>query len=105
LAADTAIEAAQEGDFRRGALDRYRRKLEESFVLKDLKTYRKAPKMLHIDRLYEAYPEVLCAFFDRVYRIDGAPKEKLPKLFLRKAGEKMTKRDLLADAFTAWRAV
>lgn len=105
LAADTVIEAVQEGDFRRQTLARYRKKLEESFVLKDLKLYRKAPKMLHIDRLYEAYPEVLCGFFDRVYRIDGAPKEKLPKLFLRKARERMTTRDLLSDAFTAWRAV
>ncbi|MDW7710703.1 MAG: FAD-dependent oxidoreductase [Deferrisomatales bacterium] len=105
LAADTVIEAVQEGDFRRQTLARYRKKLEESFVLKDLKLYRKAPKMLHIDRLYEAYPEVLCGFFDRVYRIDGAPKEKLPKLFLRKAKEQMTTRDLLSDAFTAWRAV
>jgi len=105
LAADTVVEAAQEGDFRRGTLDRYRRKLEESFVLKDLKTYRKAPKMLHIDRLYEVYPEVLCSFFDRVYRIDGVAKEKLPKLFLKKAKEKMTTRELLSDAYTAWRAV
>ncbi len=105
LAAETVVEATQEGDFRRRALARYRKKLEQSFVLKDLKLYRNAPKMLHIDRLYQAYPEVLCGFFDRVYRIDGAPKEKLPKLFLRKAREQMTTGDLLSDAFTAWRAV
>jgi AcrR family transcriptional regulator len=105
LAAETVVEAAGQGDFGRRALAGYRKRLEESFVLKDLKLYRNAPKMLHIERMYEAYPEVLCGFFDRVYRIDGTPMEKLPKLFLRKARERMSTRDLLADAFTAWRAV
>lgn len=105
LAAQTVVEAAAQGEFGRRALAGYRKRLEESFVLKDLKLYRNAPKMLHIERMYEAYPEVLCSFFDRVYRIDGTPKEKLPNLFLRKARERMSTRDLLADAFTAWRAV
>ena len=70
-----------------------------------LKLYRKAPKMLHIDRLYETYPEILCDAMDRVYRIDGVPKEKLTKLFLGKAKQRVTTRELLSDAFTAWRSV
>jgi electron transfer flavoprotein-quinone oxidoreductase len=105
LAAETVADAAKEGDFRRRTLARYRKKLEESFVLRDLKLYRRAPRMLHIDRLYEAYPEVLCGFLERIYRIDGTPKEKLPKLFLRKAKGRVKTGDLLRDAFTAWRAV
>ncbi|MDF1554567.1 MAG: FAD-dependent oxidoreductase [Deferrisomatales bacterium] len=105
LAADTVVEARAQGDFSASSLGSYRRKLEQSFVLKDLKLYRRAPKMLHIDRLYEIYPAVLCDFMDRVYRIDGTPKEKLAKLLLNKARQRVTTRELLSDAFTAWRSV
>jgi electron transfer flavoprotein-quinone oxidoreductase len=105
LAAETVIEASGARDFSSRFLANYRKKLDESFVLKDLKLYRRAPSMLHIDRLYEAYPEVLSDFMERVYRIDSVPKEKLTKLFLRKAKEKMTTGQLLADAFKSWRSV
>ncbi len=105
LAADAVVEARAQGDYSAHTLRRYRKKLEESFVLKDLKLYRRAPKMLHIDRLYEAYPEVICGFLDRIYRIDGTPKKKLTKLFLEKAREQVTTRELMSDGFTAWRSV
>jgi electron transfer flavoprotein-quinone oxidoreductase len=105
LAAETVIEAAGAEDYSATALSQYRRKLEASFVLRDLKLYRHSPRMMHIDRLYEAYPEVLCRFMERIHRIDGMPKQSLPKLFLSKAKERMGLQDLLADALTAWRAL
>jgi electron transfer flavoprotein-quinone oxidoreductase len=105
LAAETVIEAAGAQDYSARFLSRYCRKLEASFVLRDLKLYRHSPKMMHIDRLYQAYPEVLCRFMERLHRIDGTPKQSLPKLFLSKVKERMGIRDLLADAFTAWRAL
>jgi electron transfer flavoprotein-quinone oxidoreductase len=105
LAAETAIEAAGARDYSARFLSRYRRKLEESFVLRDLKLYRHSPKMMHIDRLYQAYPEVLCGLMERLHRIDGTPKQSLPKLFLSKLRGKIGLRDLLADAFTAWRSL
>jgi electron transfer flavoprotein-quinone oxidoreductase len=105
LAAETAIEATGAKDYSATALSQYRRKLEASFVLRDLKLYRHSPRMMHIDRLYEAYPEVLCGFIERIHRIDGTPKQSLPKLFLSKAKERMGLLDLLVDAFTAWRAL
>ncbi|GAB4259105.1 MULTISPECIES: FAD-dependent oxidoreductase [Deferrisoma] len=105
LAAETVLQARRAGEFSARALGDYRRRLAESFVLRDLKLYRRAPRMLHIDRLYGTYPELLCEVMERVYRIDGTPKEKLPKLFLRKARQKMSTRELLSDAWLAWRSV
>jgi electron transfer flavoprotein-quinone oxidoreductase len=61
--------------------------------------------MLHFDRLYEAYPEAVCGFLERVHRIDGTPKEKLSKLFLQEIRERIPVRDFIRDAITAWRAV
>jgi electron transfer flavoprotein-quinone oxidoreductase len=42
---------------------------------------------------------------DYIYRIEGAPKENLSRLFLKTAREKVGLTNLLADAFSAWRAL
>lgn len=105
LAGRAAVEAHQTGDFSRKGLARYRELLEESYVMKDLKTYRRAPKMLHNNRIYQEYPEVVCSVMEYLYRIDGAPKENISKLFLKTAREKVGLQNLVADGFSAWRAL
>lgn len=105
LAAQTALEARAQKDYSVRALKGYESRLRSSFVLKDLKTFRHAPKMLHIDRLYGEYPEILCEVMERVYRIDATPKESVSKLFWKIAREKVGAGSLVSDAWTAWRAV
>ena len=46
LAGNTVIEAKKRGDFSSRTLVSYREKLEESFVMKDLKKYKDAPQIL-----------------------------------------------------------
>ena len=105
LAGKAVIEAHQNKDFSKQGLSLYKKLMEESYVLKDLKLYRKAPHMLHNDRIYNEYPELMCSFMEYIYRIDGAPKENLSKLFLKSAKEKVGLGNLLADGFSAWRAL
>ena len=105
LAGQAVIAAHQAGDFSRRGLEVYRRLMEESYVLKDLKLYRKAPHMLHNDRIYNEYPEMVCSLMEQIYRIDGAPKENISKLFLKTAREKVGLKNLAVDAFGAWRAL
>ena len=47
LAAETAIEAFEKDDFSRKTLKNYERKLQNSFIMKDLKTYRKLMPIAH----------------------------------------------------------
>lgn len=105
LAGQAVVAAHQTGDFSRRGLALYRRLLDESYVIKDLKLYRKAPHMLHNDRIYNEYPELITSLMEQVYRIDGTPKENLSKLFLKTAREKVGLGNLLSDAFGAWRAL
>jgi electron transfer flavoprotein-quinone oxidoreductase len=105
LAGEAVLEAHQKRDHSAYSLSTYQRKLEESFVLKDLKAFRHAPKLLEVDRLYEDYPEIICDFMDRMYRIDGRPKEPLLKMALRTAKEKVGMSSLLRDAWTTWRSI
>ena len=46
------VEAHRQRDFSKSGLKTYRTLLEESYVLKDLKMYRRTPHMLHNDRIY-----------------------------------------------------
>jgi electron transfer flavoprotein-quinone oxidoreductase len=105
LAGKAAVEAHQRRDFSRSSLSAYRRMLEESFVLKDLKLYRRAPHMLHNDRIYTQYPEMLCSIMDEIYRIDGTPKGSMTQLLLRAAREKVGIKNLMTDVYAGWRSL
>ncbi len=105
LAGKAALEAHQNRDFSKSGLAVYRRLLEESYVLKDLKLYRRTPEMLHNDRIYTQYPEMLCGLMDEIYRIDGTPKDTMTKLLLRTAKQKIGIKNLLADVYQGWRAL
>jgi electron transfer flavoprotein-quinone oxidoreductase len=105
LAGEAVAEALQAKDLSSGTLAAYRRKLEDSFVLQDLKNFRRAPRLLEIDRLYQEYPELICDYMDRMYRIDGEPKEGLIDMGVKMAREKVGAVALLKDAFTAWRSI
>ena len=105
LAGQSAIQAHRERNFSKAGLASYRRLLEESFVLKDLKLYRRTPDMLHNDRIFTQYPEFLCGIMDEIYRIDGTPKDTMTKLLLRKTRETVGLKNLMADVYSGWRSL
>jgi len=105
LAGKTVIEAHERNDFSTKTLKRYKERLDLSWVMKDLKGFRNAPKMLHIDRIYNEYPELVCSMMEHIYRIDGTPKMSIPKLILREVKEKIGLKNAISDALTAWRAL
>jgi electron transfer flavoprotein-quinone oxidoreductase len=105
LAGQAALEAHRQRDFSKAGLKTYRTLLEESYVLKDLKMYRRTPHMLHNDRIYSQYPELVCGLMDEIYRIDGQPKESMTKLLLRKVKETVGLKNMLTDVYSGWRAL
>ena len=105
LAGKAAIQAHAHKDFSCEGLSAYRDMLKDSFVLKDLELYRRTPKMLHNDRIYSQYPELVCSIMDQIYRIDGMPKETMSKLLLRTVKDKIGLKNMLADIYSGWRAL
>ena len=105
LAGETVAQVHETGDFSKNCLNAYREKLDESFVLKDLKKHRRAPKMLHNDRIYQAYPELICNLMEKIYRIDGSPKDSMSSLALKTIGETVGLKNIISDAFNGWRAL
>jgi electron transfer flavoprotein-quinone oxidoreductase len=105
LAGKAALQAHQNKDFSSRGLAGYRRLLDDSYVLKDLKLYRKMPHMLHNERIYREYPEMICSFMEKAYTIDGRPKDSFKTLILKAVREKIGLKNMLADLWAGWRAL
>lgn len=105
LAGKAAIQAHAHSDFSKAKLACYKKMLEESFVLQDLELYRRTPKMLHNDRIYSQYPDLVCSMMEELYRIDGTPKKKITKLLLNQVKEKIGLKNMLSDVYGGWRAL
>jgi electron transfer flavoprotein-quinone oxidoreductase len=75
-AAETVMKAKEKNDFSAGSLAYYQKLLEKSFVLKDLKTFKKAPHFLENQRIYTIYPEFACNLAEKLFASDGKPRKR-----------------------------
>ncbi|MCX7911933.1 MAG: FAD-dependent oxidoreductase [Dehalococcoidales bacterium] len=105
LAAETLLEAFQAGDFSARVLSRYRERLEASFVLRDMKTFRHAPEMMRLDRLYRTYPRLLVDIMNEVYRTGTRPRRRLSRLVLRRLRQEVGLTGLIADGWRILRGL
>ena len=79
-AAETACAAIDAGNVSAAGMESYRTKLEDSFVIKDLKTFRAWPKTMEKwDRMFTEYPTMVAEMFNALFVVDGQPQEHLVK--------------------------
>jgi electron transfer flavoprotein-quinone oxidoreductase len=76
-AAETVIAAKKSGNFSVNSLASYQDRLEKSFVLKDMASFKKAPEFLENPRIYKEYPEIACDLAERIFTNDGKSREKM----------------------------
>ncbi|MBE3578124.1 MAG: FAD-dependent oxidoreductase [Limnochordales bacterium] len=106
LAAETVVEAAEAGDFSARKLSAYREKLEQSFVLKDLRQYRHlTPMMERSPQFLGVYPGLLNRALQEFLTVDGVPKRQKEKQILRRILKERPVTALLGDAYRMWRAL
>ncbi len=78
LAAETAIQAHKQGDFRAETLSQYEARLKQGFVLQDLKQYRGFAKFLETHpQFMDVYPNFLNDALGQFFSAYGKPKKKL----------------------------
>jgi len=82
LAAETLLIAHKRKDFSEKTLSIYLELLNNSFVLRDLKRYKNAPKFMNNPRLYTIYPKLINEIYKQIMHIDGSTKPLLGKLML-----------------------
>lgn len=96
LAAEAVTKAHDLGKYDEDALSVYGKLLEDSFVLRELKTFRNAHKVLIEPRLYSDYVMMINNLLRRYFEVDGVPR-RLGSTFLESKG-KLTLIDLAKDA-------
>jgi electron transfer flavoprotein-quinone oxidoreductase len=105
LAAETAIESLKSGDFSAKTLSLYKKRLDASFVMKDMKTFRNAAGMMHLERLYRKYPQILAGIMEKIYKNDGVPRSKLLRIARKEALKETGITSLIGDGFKIGRSL
>ena len=103
-AAEAAKMAKESGDFSQEGLASYRKYLEKTFVLKDLKTFRHMPDLLTNPRIYEAYPSIACGVARRIYGVTGQPRKKIMSILRAEMKGKISIWRFIKDMIKAGRA-
>jgi electron transfer flavoprotein-quinone oxidoreductase len=104
LAAETVIESKKKGDFSARTLERYRERLEESYVLKDLKKYRKAPEFFSANpRFFTMFPETANELAYMWHVVDDQTKERHIKDMKETLFKRRSRVGLLGDFYHLWR--
>lgn len=86
----------------------YKKTLDESFVMKDLKKYKDMPALMHTQsqNFFLTYPQLVSKAMDNFVRVDGTPKADKEKTTLRSFVRERSWAGLFGDAFRfarAWR--
>ena len=107
MAAAEAAEAARTaGGMTASNLAAYDRFLRERQVLTDLETFSRAPLYLKNERLFDVYPRLLIDLAERLYRVDGAPRQRLMETVLKGANASgVSKLALLMDLLQGARSM
>jgi electron transfer flavoprotein-quinone oxidoreductase len=85
MAGETVVEAKKRGDFSSGSLSLYKKKLDESFIMKDLKAHKDTEVAVRKNRdLMTVYPKLLCESAHDYFLVDGLPKRDHRKRIIRR---------------------
>jgi electron transfer flavoprotein-quinone oxidoreductase len=85
-------------------LERYRERLEESFVLKDLKKYRDVPKFFASNpHFFTLYPEAMNELAYMWHVVDDELKADRIKRMKATLFKRRSKFGILQDAYHLWR--
>ncbi len=105
-AADTLIALKEAGKaFTKANLKLYQEKLNESFVMKDLKKYKNMPEIFHKNpQFFNDYPEMLSQAARTMLTVDGVDKKSKEKEIRGNFRERRSIFGLVGDAFKLWRA-
>ncbi len=101
-----AIDALRAGDVSTAGLAGYERLLSETFVLKDHRKLKRAPRLVLSDRVQHVYPELITGVAERMFRVDNpAPKPGLRRIVTserKRLG--IRRRDLARDGLDGLRS-
>jgi electron transfer flavoprotein-quinone oxidoreductase len=100
MAAQAIQRAKEQDDFSASSLAYYEELLRDSFVLKDMHTFRHALDILENPRLFNLYPQVFCDLFEKLMWMDDGPKEGLFRTVFGEVRSKLLNVSTLRDVLS-----
>ncbi|MEO1023091.1 MAG: FAD-dependent oxidoreductase [Bacteroidota bacterium] len=76
LAAETIVEAKAKNDYTSTTLKSYRTKMDESYIMKDIRGFQNAVHLLHTDTMQHKVPNLVCDFGRQFFTIKNEPTPK-----------------------------
>ena len=106
LAGETVIEMRAAGKpMTASNLVAYKKKLDESFVMKDLKKYKRLPQVMHMSpQFFSAYPELLNQAAHNLFTVDNVDKLTKEKQILKSFTKRRSLFGVVGDVFKLARA-
>jgi electron transfer flavoprotein-quinone oxidoreductase len=98
IAAETIKAAKKRGDYSVASLAQYESMLNNSFVLKDLRTFRYVWKVLSNPRLFEKYPRAVAGLLEDLMWIGSEPKSRISTAALRHLRRDFLSWSVIKDA-------
>jgi electron transfer flavoprotein-quinone oxidoreductase len=103
-AGETVVEAKKTGDFSSRTLSRYREKLDNSFVMQDLRKFRKVPKFFASNpQFFSVYPDMMNQLGYLWHRVDEDTKVVKINKVKETVWRARSKLGLLKDLYGLWR--
>jgi electron transfer flavoprotein-quinone oxidoreductase len=99
-AAETVLEAHRKGDFSLKAMAAYEERLKDSYILKDLKTFRSMEAGMKNRALYAVYPKVIGGTFADLFQSTGEPKKRIWRLLWNHLRSHRKLVDVVKDLFS-----
>jgi electron transfer flavoprotein-quinone oxidoreductase len=100
LAGRTIKKAKEKNDFSAASLAYYEQLLNESFVMKEMNSFKNSLLILENERLFSKYPQAISDLFEKIMRVDEHPKEGLYRTISQGLKENFLNLDTLRDWLT-----
>lgn len=103
IAGETAVIALGKQDFSENALSHYQEELENSFIIKDLRTYKDLMGGVQerVGEFLGYYPKKINSFFEMFTSVDSVPKKEKYHKFIKSIFTDRKISDLFKDAWSA----
>ena len=105
LAAEAVIAAHARTDFSASALKEYRTRLEDSFVMKDMRNFQDAVHLLHDPMMYDTLPALACDFGRKFFTVRSQPTPKTQAILRETIGDHTSYWSLFKFALNAARSL
>ena len=106
MAAETVIEAFKRGDFSEASLAGYAARLASSYVMKDMKKYRRFNRFLYERKeIFNELPGLASFAAREILTVNGTGKKEKQRLIFKAIRQKLSLFRLLKLLWQGWRAV